>query len=140
MLSKSPVIKTYPNFFPCNHKKLIFKVVCCEKNVSSSSSSDSPSDNKSGFKLVGQALGDKNWKLGDIDANWLSKTQSFFNEVTSPFIKSVNDRRSNTLHYETEDVEDMLVTEQTVDSRTPNGELSEAAIVSIEQFSKMNGF
>ncbi|KAL3651601.1 hypothetical protein CASFOL_004603 [Castilleja foliolosa] len=144
MLSKSPVIKIYPNFSPYNHKKLIFKVACCEKNVSSS---DSPSDNKSGFKLVGQALGDKNWKLGDIDANamqesvnqWLSKTQSFFSEVTSPFIKSVNDRRSNNLLTESEDVEDMLVTEQTVDSRTAGGELSEAAIVSIEQFSRMNG-
>ncbi|GFP87118.1 hypothetical protein PHJA_000855500 [Phtheirospermum japonicum] len=146
MISKFPVIKASPNFSPTlyNQKKLVFKVVCCEKNVSSS---DSPNDNKSGFKLVGQALGDKNWKLGDIDANamqesvnqWLSKTQSFFNEVTSPFVKSVKDRRSNNLHNESEDVEDMLITEQTFDSQTLGGELSEAAIVSIEQFSRMNG-
>lgn len=66
---------------------------------------------------------------------WLSKTQSFFSEVTSPLVKSVNDRKPN-LQNESEDMEDMLITEQTVDSKTPGGELSEAAIISIEQFSR----
>ncbi|KAK6143749.1 hypothetical protein DH2020_024097 [Rehmannia glutinosa] len=155
MLSKFPVktshIRPSPKFsaIPYHHqKKLFFKIVCCEKNDSSSDSpnSSSPPDNKFGFKLVGQALGDKNWKFNDIDTNamqesvnqWLSKTQSFFNEVTSPFVKSVNDRKPN-VHSDSEDMEDMLITEQTVDSRTPGGDLSEAAIVSIEQFSRMNG-
>ncbi|KAK6121178.1 hypothetical protein DH2020_045099 [Rehmannia glutinosa] len=155
MLSKFPVktshISPSPKFsaIPYHHqKKLFFKIVCCEKNDSSSDSpnSSSPPDNKFGFKLVGQALGDKNWKFNDIDTNamqesvnqWLSKTQSFFNEVTSPFVKSVNDRKPN-VQSDSEDMEDMLITEQTVDSRTPGGDLSEAAIVSIEQFSRMNG-
>ncbi|KAL0454434.1 UNVERIFIED_CONTAM: hypothetical protein Slati_0782600 [Sesamum latifolium] len=71
---------------------------------------------------------------------WLSKTQSFFNEVTSPIVKSVHDRRSRSNHQnDSGDMEDVLITEQTVDSRTPGGDLSEAAIVSIEQFSRMNG-
>lgn len=66
---------------------------------------------------------------------WLSKTQNFFNEVTSPLVKSVHDRRPN-LQNGSEDMEDIFITEQTVDSRTPGGYLSEAAIVSIEQFSR----
>ncbi|KAL0412731.1 UNVERIFIED_CONTAM: hypothetical protein Sradi_1474800 [Sesamum radiatum] len=71
---------------------------------------------------------------------WLSKTQSFFNEVTSPIVKSVHDKRSRSnLQNDSGDMEDVLITEQTVDSRTPGGDLSEAAIVSIEQFSRMNG-
>ncbi|KAK6121028.1 hypothetical protein DH2020_045218 [Rehmannia glutinosa] len=154
MLSKFPVktshIRPSPKFsaIPYHHqKKLFFKIVCCEKNDSSSDSPNSSTpENKFGFKLVGQALGDKNWKFNDIDTNamqesvnqWLSKTQSFFNEVTSPFVKSVNDRKPN-VQSDSEDMEDMLITEQTVDSRTPGGDLSEAAIVSIEQFSRMNG-
>ncbi|KAL0293747.1 UNVERIFIED_CONTAM: hypothetical protein Scaly_2576800 [Sesamum calycinum] len=158
MLSKFPAktsnIRACPKYsaIPCHKQKFYFKIVSCEKNASSnspnSSSSSSPADNKFGFKLVGQTLGDKNWKFNDIDAHamqesvnqWLSKTQSFFNEVTSPIVKSVHDRRSRSnLQNDSGDMEDILITEQTVDSRTPGGELSEAAIVSIEQFSRMNG-
>ncbi|GER30446.1 hypothetical protein STAS_06376 [Striga asiatica] len=143
--AKTPLVWPSPKFsaIPPRKRKCIFKIFCCEKNVSSS---DSTNENKFGFKLVSQALGDKNWKFNDIDANamqesvnqWLSKTQSFFNNVASPLVRSVNDRRPN-LQNDSEDMDDILITEQTVDSKTPGGELSEAAIVSIEQFSRMNG-
>lgn len=66
---------------------------------------------------------------------WLSKTQSFFSEVTSPLVKSVQDRKPNPQN-DSEDMDDIMITEPTIDSRTPGGELSEAAIVSIEQFSR----
>lgn len=66
---------------------------------------------------------------------WLSKTQNFFNEVTSPLVKSVNDRKPSPQN-ESEDMDDIFIIEPTLDSRTPGGELSEAAIVSIEQFSR----
>ncbi|KAL6501259.1 hypothetical protein OROHE_024906 [Orobanche hederae] len=66
---------------------------------------------------------------------WLSKTRTFLNEVTSPLVKSVNDRRPN-LQKGNGDVEDILLTEQTIESRTPGGDLSEASIFSIEQFSR----
>lgn len=66
---------------------------------------------------------------------WLSKTQSFFNEVTSPLVKSVQDRKPNPQN-DSEDMDDIMITEPTIDSKTPGGELSEAAIVSIEQFSR----
>lgn len=69
---------------------------------------------------------------------WLSKTQTFLNEVTSPLVKSYNDKthRKHSLQNESEEIEDMMIIEQTVDSRTTGGNLSEAAIVSIEQFSR----
>ncbi|GJV87730.1 hypothetical protein Tco_1531668 [Tanacetum coccineum] len=41
--------------------------------------------------------------------------------------------------YELNDTEEFFMAEQTIDSRTPRGDLSLAAIVSIEQFSRMNG-
>lgn len=159
MLSKFPVetshIRPTTKFSLTSHHKqnLSFKIVCCEKNgssdspnSSSSSSSSSAQDKKFGFKLVGQALGGKNWKFNDIDAHamqgsvnhWLSKTQSFFNEVTSPLVKSVHDRKPNPQN-DNEDMDDILITEPTIDSRTSGGDFSEAAIVSIEQFSRMNG-
>lgn len=162
MLSKFPVPletshrRRAPQFSATSHHKpkQFCRIVCCEKNGSSdspnssasSSSSSSTPDDKFGFKLVGQSLGDKNWKFNDIDAHamqesvnqWLSKTQSFFNEVTSPLVKSVQDRKPNPQN-DSEDMDDIMITEPTIDSKTPGGELSEAAIVSIEQFSRMNG-
>lgn len=66
---------------------------------------------------------------------WLSKTQNFLHEVTSPLVKTVNDRRS-TLRDHAEDVDEIFLSEQTVDRKTPNGDLSLAAILSIEQFSR----
>lgn len=60
-----------------NHKQnQLFKTACCVKNGSSdspNSSSSSAPDNKFGFKLVGQSLGEKNWKFNDIDASEFPK-------------------------------------------------------------------
>ena len=68
---------------------------------------------------------------------WLSKTQDFLNEVTSPLVKNVHDRKPNAGNmFDTQDTEDIFLAEQTIDSRTPNGSLSLAAVVSIEQFSR----
>lgn len=66
---------------------------------------------------------------------WLSKTQNFLNEVTSPLVKTVNDKRTS-FHDDTQDTEEVFMAEQTVDSKMPNGDLSVAAILSIEQFSR----
>ncbi|CAL5377825.1 unnamed protein product [Camellia sinensis] len=71
---------------------------------------------------------------------WLSKTQDFLSEVTSPLVKTVHDRKPTPGNmFDTQDKEDIFMAEQTIDSRTPNGNLSLAAVVSIEQFSRMNG-
>lgn len=40
--------------------------------------------------------------------------------------------------FDAQDMEDIFMAEQTIDGRTPNGNLSLAAIVSIEQFSRCN--
>ncbi|KAL6560704.1 hypothetical protein OROGR_004263 [Orobanche gracilis] len=145
MLSEFPIktsdVRPFPKFsaIPYHKKKLSLKIVCCQKNASSSDS------HKFGFKLAGPALGHKKWKFNDTDVmqesvkQWLSKTRSFLIEVTSPLVKSINDRRPN-FQNGNGDVEDILITEQTIDSRTPGGDLSEASIFSIEQFSReMNG-
>lgn len=138
---------------PQHQQKLLFRFFCSGKNPSnsfdsdpSSSSSPASTDDKFGFKLVSRSLRDTKRKFNDIDANtvqesvnrWLSKTQNFLNEVTSPFVNTVHDRKPN-LPKDSEDMEDIFITEHTVDSKTPGGDLSEAAIVSIEQFSRMNG-
>ncbi|KAM1014553.1 hypothetical protein ACFX2C_044522 [Malus domestica] len=105
--------------------------------------------NKLRFRIVGQSLGDR-WKLNDVDANavqeklnsWLVKTQSFLNEVasTSPLARTGQTKKPVTTDAsETQDMEDIFMAEQTINSRTPNGILSLAAVVSIEQFSRMNG-
>ncbi|TQD99963.1 hypothetical protein C1H46_014467 [Malus baccata] len=105
--------------------------------------------NKLRFRIVGQSLGDR-WKLNDVDANavqeklnsWLVKTQSFLNEVasTSPLARTGQTKKPVTTDAsEIQDMEDIFMAEQTINSRTPNGILSLAAVVSIEQFSRMNG-
>ncbi|XP_023730576.1 uncharacterized protein LOC111878302 isoform X2 [Lactuca sativa] len=66
---------------------------------------------------------------------WVSKTTNFLNELTSPQDKNPPIDNS----YETDDVEEVFMTEHTIDSRTPSGDLSIVAIISIEQFSRMNG-
>lgn len=107
----------------------------------------SSSKRKLRFKLEAQSLGDK-WKLNDIDTSavqeklhsWMSRTQSFFNDVTLPLVKTGQSGKSDPRNaLDAQDVEDIFMAEQTIDSRTPNGILSLAAIVSIEQFSRMNG-
>lgn len=63
---------------------------------------------------------------------WVSKTTNFLNELTSPQDKNPPIDNS----YETDDVEEVFMTEHTIDSRTPSGDLSIVAIISIEQFSR----
>ena len=68
---------------------------------------------------------------------WLLKTQNFLNEVASPLVGTGQSRnpvpRST---FEAPEMESIFMTEQTIDTRTPKGTLSLAAIVSIEQFSR----
>ncbi|XP_062026775.1 uncharacterized protein LOC133743053 isoform X3 [Rosa rugosa] len=72
--------------------------------------------------------------------SWLLKTQSFLNEVTSPLVRTSQTGKPVTRDaFETQDMDDIFMAEQTINSRTPNGILSLAAIVSVEQFSRMNG-
>ncbi|OMO92082.1 hypothetical protein COLO4_17880 [Corchorus olitorius] len=112
---------------------------------------NSNSQHKSRLRLVvhSQAQGDK-WKLTDIDTNavqerinsWLSKTQHFLTEVTLPLVKTGqrhNGKPDPGNEIDTQDMEDIFLAEQTIPTSTPNGNLSLAAIVSIEQFSRMNG-
>lgn len=57
--------------------------------------------------------------------------------MTSPLAKTGPNRKpdhGNT--FDAHDMEDIFMAEQTLQSRTPNGMLSFAAIVSIEQFSR----
>nr|XP_016512053.1 PREDICTED: uncharacterized protein LOC107829126 isoform X1 [Nicotiana tabacum] len=131
LLSPSPAFYALP--YHHNHP-FSPKILCCTNNSSS--------DHKFKFNFVG----DRKWKFNDIGTSrvqesvnhWLSKTQNFFNEVTSPLVKTVNDKRIS-VNNDTQDMEDTFMAEQTVDSQTPNGDLSVAAILSIEQFSRMNG-
>ncbi|KAG6709767.1 hypothetical protein I3842_06G148800 [Carya illinoinensis] len=143
MLSKSPVTRLQqppvaPNSLLLRHNRDFYKFGYSTKNFS---------EHHHRFKLVGQSLGDK-WKLNDINANtvqerlnlWLLKTQNFLNEMTSPLTKTGQSRKldhGNT--FDAHDMEDIFMAEQTLQSRTPNGMLSFAAVVSIEQFSRMNG-
>lgn len=125
---------------PHHHHQVFCNIVCCAKNSSPG--------NKFHFKLPGYSAGDNRWKFNDIDGNamqealnlWVSKTQNFLSDVTSPLVKNVNDRKPNLgKAFDNYHIEDIFMAEQTVDSRTPSGDLSSAAIVSIEQFSRMNG-
>ncbi|KAK8626653.1 hypothetical protein V6N13_134287 [Hibiscus sabdariffa] len=111
-------------------------------------SRNSASKHKLRFKLVG-AQRDK-WKLNDIDPkilqerlnSWLSKTQHFLSEVTLPLVKtgqSGTGKPDTGNEADTQDIEDIFMAEGIIPSSMPNGNLSLAAIVSIEQFSRMNG-
>ncbi|CAA7052312.1 unnamed protein product [Microthlaspi erraticum] len=110
---------------------------CC------SFSRNCPSNRKPRLRIVAQK-----WKLNDIDPNavqerfsqWVSKSQKYLSEVTSPLKK-----KTQILKVDIEDqqdfeaLEELLTVEQTVKSDTPKGSLSFDAIISIEQFSRMNG-
>ncbi|CAI0439282.1 unnamed protein product [Linum tenue] len=100
------------------------------------------------FKLVGQSSGDNKWKLKEIDtkavqeqlSSWFSKTQNFIAEVASPLVKSgssgkITSRKAN----DTLELEEVFLVEPTIQRNTRKGVLSLAALVSIEQFSRMNG-
>lgn len=103
------------------------------------------------LKVASQSQGDK-WKINDIDPNavqerlnsWFSKTQNFLNGVnltlTSPRVKSGDSGKpDNGDTVDAQQLEEIFMAEQTIHSSTPNGILSVPAIVSIEQFSRMNG-
>ncbi|PWA94488.1 hypothetical protein CTI12_AA056460 [Artemisia annua] len=135
----------YPSSFslvPKNHHhQSLCKIVACANKSSSSK-------DKKGFKFLGHSLDDIKLKLNDFDSSsvqdalniWASKTKNLLNEVTSPLIKNVQDNNPTMGDsYELNDMEEFFMAEQTIDSRTPCGDLSLAAIVSIEQFSRMNG-
>lgn len=66
--------------------------------------------------------------------SWLSKTQSYLNEVTSPLVKT--GKLDLKIDFESHDMEEIFMAERTIHSKTPNGHLSWAAIISIEQFSR----
>ncbi|CAL5379733.1 unnamed protein product [Camellia sinensis] len=140
-LKSSPTFRLIPY-----HHEIFSEIKCCSRNFPQSYSSSS--DHKFRFRIVGLFRGDNRWKLNAIDGTavqetlnqWLSKTQDFLSEVTSPLVKTVHDRKPTPGNmFDTQDKEDIFMAEQTIDSRTPNGNLSLAAVVSIEQFSRMNG-
>lgn len=69
--------------------------------------------------------------------NWVSKTTDFLNELTSPLVKNVQDKNPTVGNsYEIDDMEELDMAEYTVDIKTPMGNLSLAAVISIEQFGR----
>ncbi|KAF6139502.1 hypothetical protein GIB67_005139 [Kingdonia uniflora] len=73
-------------------------------------------------------------------SSFLQRSQNFLNQVTAPLVKTGQDKSHDAVKsLDTKLVEEIFISEQTIDSKTPNGSLSLAAIVSIEQFSRMNG-
>ncbi|KAL1289696.1 hypothetical protein HN51_058098 [Arachis hypogaea] len=99
------------------------------------------------FKFTPQSLGDK-LKLNDITPNSIqerlnalvSRTQNFLNEVASPLAKPGQNRKpshENELGFQV--MEDILMVEETIERKTRYGVLSLAAVICIEQFSRMNG-
>ncbi|XP_058760963.1 uncharacterized protein LOC131634324 isoform X1 [Vicia villosa] len=98
-------------------------------------------------KFSFKSLGDK-WNLNDLTASsiqerlnvLMSRTQNFLNEVTSPLAKSGQSKKpdpENDIGFQV--MEDIFMVEQTIERRTPYGTLSLAAVICIEQFSRMNG-
>ncbi|KAL9368314.1 hypothetical protein Peur_039513 [Populus x canadensis] len=127
-------------FSPPNSCSLLYNKFGCSARIGSSR-----------FKVASQFQGDK-WKINDIDPNavqerlnsWFSKTQNFLNGVTlnltSPLVKSGDSGKpDNGATVDAQQLEEIFMAEQTIHSSTPNGILSVPAIVSIEQFSRMNG-
>lgn len=127
-------------FSPPNSCSLLYNKFGCSARIGSSR-----------FKVASQFQGDK-WKINDIDPNavqerlnsWFSKTQNFLNGVTltltSPRVKSGDSGKpDNGATVDAQQLEEIFMAEQTIHSSTPNGILSVPAIVSIEQFSRMNG-
>lgn len=88
------------------------------------------------------------WRLNETDTDavkdelslWFLRTQGFWNVIKDQLGKTTLNKRSKTSK-DDEDHEmelDFLV-EQTVDKRTLKADLSAAAIISIEQLSRLNG-
>ncbi|KAG4403499.1 hypothetical protein GLYMA_01G123700v4 [Glycine max] len=68
----------------------------------------------------------------------MSRTQNLWNEVTFPLAKPGQTRKpdpENDCGFQV--MEDILMIEQTIDRRTPCGVLSLAAVICIEQFSRV---
>ncbi|XP_019093505.1 PREDICTED: uncharacterized protein LOC104701789 [Camelina sativa] len=73
-------------------------------------------------------------------SRWVSKSQKLLSDVTSPLKKKGQSLKVELEdQHDVEDLEELLTVEQTVLSDTPKGSLSVDAIISIEQFSRMNG-
>lgn len=121
--------------------KLTHHEFCCCRFRSSANDS---TDRKLPFKFPLQWRNSK-WKFTDIDPDsvkknlnkLLLKTHNFVHEMTSPLVKTGKLDDSKDVDYH--DSEDILVGEQTIQSDLLDGNLSLAAVVSIEQFSRMNG-
>eukprot|EP01018_Ginkgo_biloba_P018635 Gb_32896 [translate_table: standard] len=106
-------------------------------------------DFRSRFPIRGlKQFGGGNWGMNEINKDavkdklnvWLLRTQNFWNEITIPLGKSALNKQFQISKVD-EDLEpeiDFMV-EQTIDTRTPKGDLSPAAVNSIEQFSRLNG-
>lgn len=140
MGTKFPMIqlRTSPTYY----------LISCYNNNHSTSTSTSRrriilSEQKFSFK----SLGDR-FKLHDLSANsiqerlnvLMSRTQNFLNEVTSPLAKTGQSRKpdpENDVGFQV--MEDILMVEKTIDRKMPYGNLSFAAVICIEQFSRMSG-
>ncbi|KAL1820645.1 hypothetical protein ACET3Z_015514 [Daucus carota] len=143
LVKVSPLFPATPYHYNHQYDQDLRRIVCCDNKKPSSSSTDK--HKKFHFKLPGDST---KWKFRDIDTKavqstfnlWVSRTQNLFSEVATPLVKNVNDITPNSGDaYDTLDIEDNFMAEQTIDSRTPKGTLSVTAITSIEQFSRMNG-
>ncbi|XP_021867053.1 uncharacterized protein [Spinacia oleracea] len=88
---------------------------------------------------------DPKWKLSDFDSDvvkkslntLLSRTQNFLNEATSLYVKTGKLDDNNDVDHH--DSENLLMGELTIQSEMLDGNISLAAAVSIEEFSRMNG-
>lgn len=88
------------------------------------------------------------WSLNETDTNavkdelslWFLRTQSFWNGIKAQLEKTTLNKRAQTSK-DDEDYEMELnfLVEQTIDKRTLKADLSVAAIISIEQLSRLNG-
>ncbi|WOL03540.1 hypothetical protein Cni_G12260 [Canna indica] len=102
------------------------------------------------FSIVLRSADGDRWKLTDLDPDavqesirsWFLKARTLVTEVASPLLTPGHEHKP-AIADELEDVvveeEVFVVSEVTVDRWTPNGYLSLAAVVSIEQFGRMNG-
>lgn len=72
-------------------------------------------------------------------SSWLLKAQTLITEVAAPLVKPGQGKKI-AIEHELEDIavkeEVFMASELTVDRKTPNGYLSFAAMVSIEQFGR----
>lgn len=101
------------------------------------------------FKVL-FSFGGGGWKLKDLDpevvkerlSSWLLKAQTLISDVAAPLVNPGQGKKM-AIEHELEDIavkeEVFMASDLTVDWKTPNGSLSLAAVISIEQFGRMNG-